>query len=117
MPRAQQDFKAGDIYNSGHFPPVPADFPAPTSCTTFDPKPMGEMFNEGYREASCGQVWRRTPTGVEPGEDPLMRSTTNLNYQYRGPGLVMKKDKPVNPLIAPGAYPAVVTPQSMTKGP
>ena len=27
MPRAQQDFNTGDIYNSGQFPPVPADFP------------------------------------------------------------------------------------------
>lgn len=99
-----------------HLTSIPADFPAPTSCTTFEPKPMTEMFNEGYRLTSSGQAWRRTPPGIEPGESPLQRHGTDLTHQYRGPGLVMIKDKPVGPkLVVEGAYPAVVPPGGATK--
>ena len=94
-----------------HLAAIPADFPAPTSCTTFDPEPMGAMFDEGYRLASSGQAWRGSPPGVEPGEGPLQRGGTDLIYQYRGPGLVMVKDKPIYPaMMAPGAYPIIVPP-------
>ena len=95
---------------------IPADFPAPTSCTTFDPKPMTEMFDEGYRLAATGQAWRKTPPGVDPGEGPLKRRGTDLTHQYRGPGLVMIKDQPApSPFLAPGAYPIVVPPTGLAK--
>jgi hypothetical protein len=99
-----------------HLAAIPPDFPAPTSSTTFDPKPMTEMFNEGYRLAASGQAWRNTPPGVGPGETPLQRGSTCLTHQYRGPGLVIIDGKPVNPpYLAPGAYPMVVTPKGLAK--
>jgi hypothetical protein len=104
---------SGMNYNLASIPP---DFPAPTSATTFETKPMTEMFNEGYRMAACGQAWRRSPPGVEFGENPLQRQGTDLTHQYRGPGLVIIKDKPVNsPFLAPGAYPIVVPPTGPVK--
>lgn len=63
---------------------IPADFPAPASSTDFERGPMTAMFNEGYRRAASGQVWRRTPPGVGPGETPLKRQGTDLIYQPRG---------------------------------
>ncbi len=97
---------------------IPGDFPAPTSATTFEIKPMTEMFNEGYRLSTCGQAWRKSPPGVEPGESPLKRHGTALTYQYRGPGLVISKDKSIPQPgigIAPGAYPMLVTPEALKK--
>jgi predicted acylesterase/phospholipase RssA len=90
-----------------HLASIPGDFPAPTSSTTFEIEPMTAMFNEGYRLASCGQAWRRTPPGVEHGEGPLQRGGTDLTYQYRGPGLVWVNERPVyqstqGPVACPG---------------
>ncbi len=99
-----------------HLASIPGDFPAPASATTFDPKPMTEMFNEGYRLATVGQAWRKSPPGVEAGECPLKRQGTTLTYQHRGPGLVMQKDKTLSPPgLAPGAYPIIVPPNALTK--
>jgi hypothetical protein len=99
-----------------HMASIPPDFPAPTSATTFEIKPMTEMFNEGYRLACCGQAWRNTPPGVEPGESPLERRGTDLTHMYRGPGLVIINDRPApSPFLTPGAYPMVVTPTGPVK--
>jgi len=104
---------SGMNYNLAAIPP---DFPAPTSATTFETKPMTEMFNEGYLMASSGKAWRNTPPGLEAGESPLKRYGTDLTHQYRGPGLVMIKDKPApSPFLAPGAYPMVVPPSGPMK--
>lgn len=99
-----------------HLAAIPPDFPAPSSSTAFERKPMTEMFNEGYRLASSGQAWRHTPPGVEPGESPLKRNGTDLTYIRRGPGLVLIDDKPVNPpILAPGPLPIPVPPTGATK--
>jgi predicted acylesterase/phospholipase RssA len=104
---------SGMNYNLAAIPP---DFPAPTSATTFEPEPMTAMFNEGYRMASCGQAWRHSPPGVEPGEGPLQRGGTCLTQQYRGPGLVVKPGKfGAPPLVAPGPYPVVTPPLGLQK--
>jgi predicted acylesterase/phospholipase RssA len=101
-----------------HLAAIPPDFPAPTSATAFDPKPMTELFNEGYRLACCGQAWRQTPPGVEPGESALQRGGTDLTHQYRGPGLVIINDKPVgSPLPPAGTCPIVAPPTGPMKLP
>lgn len=95
---------------------IPPDFPAPTSSTAFDRKPMTDMFNEGYRLASSGQAWRQSPPCVEPGESSLMRYGTDLTYIRRGPGLVIIKDRPVNPpMLAPGPLPIPSIPGMTSK--
>ena len=99
-----------------HLTSIPLDYPAPASATAFEPKPMTEMFEEGYRLACCGQAWRHTPPGVEPGENPLQRQGTDLTHQYRGPGLVMINDRPVGP-PQPGAHPIAAPPPGPVKRP
>jgi predicted patatin/cPLA2 family phospholipase len=84
---------------------IPPEFPAPPSSTEFSVGPMTEMFNEGYRLAMNGTVWRRTPPGVEAGESPLKRQGTTLNFVRRGPDLVILNGRPSFPPIAPGTFP------------
>lgn len=61
-----------------HQTAIPAEFPAPRSSTEFDPEAMTAMFNEGVRQVFAGTVWRRTPPGVAPGEQPDERAGTDL---------------------------------------
>jgi hypothetical protein len=64
---------------------IPGEFPAPLSCTEFDPQTMTAMFNEGYRQITEGTAWRTTPPALGPGEAPLVRSGTNLIFAPQGP--------------------------------
>ena len=94
---------------------MPADFKAPLSSATFERESMNAMFDEGYRVAGTGTMWRKSPPGVENGESMLKRSGTDLTHVIRGPGLVIPKGGvPVNPL-APGRLPLPVTPESLVK--
>lgn len=61
-----------------HQTALPAGFPAPKSMTHFDQVEMTNMFNEGVKQVTQGTAWRSTPPGMEPGEDPLVRSSTDL---------------------------------------
>ena len=93
-----------------HLTAIPPEFPAPTSSTAFEKGPMTAMFEEGYRLAATGTVWRRTPPGVEPGESPLRRHTTILTYLPRGPEVVVRDGRPLLPPIAPGTLPVPAVP-------
>ena len=43
MPRAQQDFNTGDIYNSGQFPPAPARTCHPSRAAGYPPRSAGHQ--------------------------------------------------------------------------
>jgi hypothetical protein len=59
---------------------IPPDFPAPTSSTNFDPVEMTKMFDEAYRLAREGKLWRKDPPGIYDEERPFFRAGTNLQY-------------------------------------
>ncbi len=95
---------------------ITPDFPAPASSATFEKKAMTELFNEGYRVASSGQAWRRTPPGVGPGETALKRGGTELTNQPRGPGLVLPKSgKVTSSRLAEGRLSLPVTSDILAK--
>lgn len=62
---------------------LPVSYPAPASMTDFDREEMTGMYQEGVRQIMQGTAWRTTPPGLEPGEDPLVRSSTNLTVVPR----------------------------------
>ncbi len=100
-----------------HLAAIAPEFPAPTSSTDFEPEPMTAMFNEGFREAVEGRVWRSTPPGVGPGESALQRFGTDLTFMNRGPSMVFIDGKPVDQpgILAPGNYPVPSVPGSLRK--
>lgn len=63
MPPVQQDFNTGDIYNSGQFPPVPADFPdrAGRPARPNRPGPANRPARPG------GPDWANAPAGPPAG--------------------------------------------------
>ncbi|MFT3880195.1 MAG: patatin-like phospholipase family protein [Gemmatales bacterium] len=66
-----------------HLTALPADYPAPASMTDFEREQMTGMYQEGVRQVLAGTAWRTTPPGLEPGEDPLVRSSTDLTVVPR----------------------------------
>ena len=63
---------------------IPIQYPAPTSATKFEVTAMVGMFNEGFRITSEDKVWRRSPPGVERGENANERTGTSLTFVQRG---------------------------------
>ena len=47
---------------------VPQEFPIETGSLSFDPRTMRALFDEGFRSASTGTVWRSAPPGLTAGE-------------------------------------------------
>ncbi len=64
---------------------IPPEYPAPTSSMAFEIPALTGMFNEGFRIASTGTAWRRTPPAIEPGENNNLRAGTCLTHKIRGP--------------------------------
>lgn len=67
-----------------HMTSIPESLVLNGSSKNFDPIEMQKMFAEGYDRVLKGDAWRTTPPGTEPGEDPLIRSSTNLAIFPRG---------------------------------
>jgi hypothetical protein len=63
---------------------IPIPYSTPTSATEFEIPAMVGMFNEGFRLSSGDKVWRRTPPGVERGENANERTGTSLTFVQRG---------------------------------
>ena len=72
---------------------IPADLDVPIDATSFDPKVMGWLYQQGYEQARSGKLWRTTPPGTEPGEEVPIRGGTQLR-SARGPA------HPVRPTAA-----------------
>jgi hypothetical protein len=63
---------------------IPTDYPAPTSSTAFEIPALVGMFNKGFKMAFEDKAWRRTPPGVELGENANQRTGTSLTFVQRG---------------------------------
>lgn len=59
-----------------HMTPLPEDLDVPASSMTFDPAAQRRMFTAGYDLMRCGNPWRATPPGYEPGEEEFPRTGT-----------------------------------------
>jgi hypothetical protein len=57
-----------------HMTSVPKDIPIPSGSTTLDLDLQRKLFATGYDLVRCGTAWRRTPAGVEPGEEEFPRA-------------------------------------------
>ncbi len=104
MPRAQQDFNTGDIYNSGQFSPVPADFPERTNrpARPNRPGPANRPARPGRPAALTGAPRPNWPArGGGPAQDysigrgfgpPPGQSYRPTNGSGRGPGAAARTD-------------------------
>ena len=96
-----------------HLAAIPAEFPAPTSSTEFDPEQMTAMFDEGVRLVLPGTAWRSHPPGVEPGESVQERTGTCLTRvpRPRGADCAAKRllgGVPQSQQGIPSGYPTVL---------
>ncbi len=93
-----------------HLAAIPPEFPAATSSTDFTIEAMNKMFNEGYRQATQGELWRKTPPVAGPGESNLARSGTDLLLMPRGLSSGIVWDRKGNVVRFPSPDPVVATP-------
>lgn len=66
-----------------HLGAVPENYPTTMKSSEFDKKEMRELFQEGRRLGQTGILWRKTPPGASPGEQPEVRGG---NHLYQMPG-------------------------------
>jgi predicted acylesterase/phospholipase RssA len=57
---------------------IPMDLDVPRDATSFDPKVMGWLYEQGRQQANSGRLWRTTPPGTEPGEEIPIRGGIQL---------------------------------------
>lgn len=57
---------------------IPQDLQISSDATLFDAREMSRMFECGRQRMLAGTAWRSTPPGAEPGEDPRIRTGTQL---------------------------------------
>lgn len=58
---------------------IPANFVAPASSTTFDPREMSRLYEEGRAQVRAGTAWRDCPPGTLESEILTQRGGTKLN--------------------------------------
>ena len=63
---------------------IPMDIPVPADATSFDPKVMGWLYDQGHQRGKSGKLWRTTPPGTEPGEEVPIRGGTRLQSGRSG---------------------------------
>ena len=63
-----------------HLGAVPENYPITMKSSEFDKKQMRDLFQEGRRLGQTGMLWRKTPPGASPGEQPEVRGGNHL-YQ------------------------------------
>ncbi|VTR93444.1 patatin : Uncharacterized protein OS=uncultured Thiohalocapsa sp. PB-PSB1 GN=N838_30480 PE=4 SV=1: Patatin [Gemmata massiliana] len=61
-----------------HLAAIPAEFPASSSSTEFNPSEMTRMFEEGRRQILAGTAWRASPPGTADSETMVQRAGTRL---------------------------------------
>jgi hypothetical protein len=59
---------------------IPQDMAVPADATSFDPKVMGWLYEQGREQAKAGKLWRTTPPGAEPGEEVPIRGGLRLQH-------------------------------------
>jgi hypothetical protein len=60
---------------------VPQEFPDDQGSLSFDPRTMRALFDEGFRSAQSGTVWRSVPPGLTPGEQQPPR--TGVRFELK----------------------------------
>jgi hypothetical protein len=73
-----------------HMAAIPEDFKTGGDAMGFDTAEMRRLYEAGYAAATGGQVWRDTPPGAEPQEQPQPRTGT----QFLAPGATPLPDRP-----------------------
>ena len=58
---------------------IPMDLDVPQDATSFDPKVMSRLYEQGRQQAKSDKLWRTTPPGAEPGEEVPIRGGTQLH--------------------------------------
>ena len=58
---------------------IPMDLDVPQDATSFDPKVMCRLYEQGRQQAKSDKLWRTTPPGAEPGEEVPIRGGTQLH--------------------------------------
>jgi Patatin-like phospholipase len=53
---------------------IPDWVTTPPNSMEFDPKAMKELFDFGYDIIQCGEIWKTTLPGTEPGDEELPRA-------------------------------------------
>jgi predicted acylesterase/phospholipase RssA len=71
---------------------VPADLKVPGDASTFEPAVMTAFYNAGREQAVCGNLWRSSPPGTQPGEEVPVRGGTKLSTSPR-PALIPAIDR------------------------
>jgi hypothetical protein len=64
---------------------IPMDLDLPCDATSFDPKVMSRLYEQGRQQAKSGKLWRTTPPGTEPGEEVPIRGGTQLRHAPKIP--------------------------------
>lgn len=60
---------------------IPPDFPVDEISTRIRSREMKPLYDKGYEMATQGTVWRQTPPGALPGEEPEPRSGVVFHSQ------------------------------------
>ena len=98
-----------------HLTSIPDEFPTAERSTSFDPEYQRQLFAVGFDRMRCGQPWRYTPPGYEPGEEVYPRA--GLSFRLGDPAgpcpvviPVAPADGGETPPAPPAPRPAVVRP-------
>jgi len=54
------------------------DLDVQKDATSFDPKMMGWLYEQGHERAKSAKLWRTSPPGTEAGEEVPIRGGTQL---------------------------------------
>lgn len=68
-----------------HLAAIPQEYPISSDSLTFDQEKMKQLYELGYRLASSGRAWRKTPPGIEPTEQVVPRTGT----EFLGPAATL----------------------------
>jgi hypothetical protein len=71
---------------------IPMDLEVPQDATTFDPKVMSRLYEQGRQQARSDKLWRTTPPGAEPGEEVPIRGGTQLRSVTMPAKVAARKD-------------------------
>ena len=69
---------------------IPQAFPMGDNSARLDPEEMTRIFEEGRKQIHSANPWRRSPPGLEPEDQPFVRTGSQLTH----PGGATQPAKP-----------------------